>query len=174
LSFSPWDGYACDLFVNKTVKPVIEIAGEVAAWEVPDCDFYKIRMFFLSLIWRMHTTNRPVFRAVDIGPLSARLRCSLREKNPDTFPELDVVIVRYDHKMADGIIGPIKTRREGVNGYDIIFSQYKCWVKIDKRPVPSPSDELALSNGEPLKMFGMNYLESPEFRLKNALIKKRR
>ena len=172
-NLSPWDNYANDIFMQNLPLPLVDPEGEQYAWICNNIEFFKLKMFFLSLIWRMHASNRQMFKMVDIGPYFPRLTKALVKQDPKIFPELDIVITRFNHKLADGIMSPVKHRWDGVNGYNIHFSQHTCWVKVDKRPVPGLFGEIAVSSGEPLQMFFFDYRESPELRAKVEIARKK-
>jgi len=167
-SFSDWDHYANDLFMNTTPNPAfIAEDGRPECGEYPTFDKGKLQMFFISLVWRMHVTTHVMFRRIRIGPYEKKAKTAIEKKDPNLFPELDVVISRFDSELSEAFMGPIREKIEGVNIYKVGFSQHLCLVKIDKRPFPYPYNLMAISRGNPLRILYREFDGSPE---KKAMI----
>lgn len=160
-SFSPYDDYANTFFLNTTPSKIIYHRGEQLAAQYQNVDICKLQLFFMSLLWRMQMTDRPMFNNVDLGPYKDNLTKSLFAKNPDMLPEFDVVVNKFD-TTDHGIMGPTRWRIAGVNGYRICFAGHSCWVKFDRRPHPKGLRQIALSNGNPFHVFLREFSSSME------------
>lgn len=166
---SPYDDYAHTLFAKQAPDTRIEHEGAVIAYRYESVDFSLLRLFFISLVWRMHATRRAAFGSLDLGKYAEPFRTAILGRDSGALPEFDVVITRFDR--ADmGLLGPTRLRLEGVNGYRITFPGYSLWAKIDKRPVPNPFTEVMLSTGAPLHMLAMDFRDSAEFRAMLRLV----
>ena len=148
-TFTPYDDYANTFFLKTPPSKIICHQGEQLAAQYQDVDICKLQLFFMSLLWRMQMTERPMFSQVNLGPYRDNLTKSLIAKDPTMLPEFDVVITKFD-TTDHGILGPTKLRIGGVNGYRICFTGYSCWVKFDRRPYPDDFWQIALSSGEPI------------------------
>ena len=171
-SFSPWDDYAYKIFFENVFEPVFYDDGEPLACRLDGCDFFKLKMFFISLIWRMHVTERMMFQSVDIGSYYDKLTLALIQENPDIIPELDAVVTRFDDKLSEIMVGPvnININIDGVKMYLVRIASHSFRIKIDKRQFPPPLDELAISSGKPLHFILQDFSDSVEKELLKKLI----
>ena len=166
-SLSDVDDYA-QRILTKT-EPVQIIRDEdVALLSIyGDVEINKLRLFFITLLWRMHATDRPMFNIVRLGKYESKFKQATLELNPNAIPEMDVILAKYD-VFNTSILGPMVHRIGGVNGYSVSFAGWSCWLKIDSRKTPSLFAEIALSNGNPLRVLRRQFSSSPEA---GALIK---
>lgn len=162
--FSGWDDYACELFMKTAPEEMPHQQASVYR----DIDNTKLKMFFLSLAWRMHVSGQRFFDAFDVGPYAEKLKQAVVTGDPTLVPEIDVVITRFDHKLAENFLGPSRLRIEHINGYRVGFYKHLCWLKVDKRNYPDPFSKMCLSNRDDLVVLNREFEGSPEYR---AMIK---
>lgn len=172
-SLSSCDGYAHELFVCRTPDAEVRDSSGVHYYRYDGVDLGLLRFFFVTLTWRMHATNRPMFKNLSLGADAERFRVATLNKTLDAIPEFDVVIIKFDHSDM-GVLGPTRLPIDGVNGFRVAFGGFSAWLKIDQRPFPPEFAAKALSAGEPLRMIAMNFNESPEFRAMLRLVRARR
>lgn len=60
--FSPWDNYAATLLIHSTPDQIHNTENKITAYTFRAVDYEKIKLFFISLLWRVHTSNHEVFR----------------------------------------------------------------------------------------------------------------
>jgi hypothetical protein len=170
-SLSPYDDYAHELLVTRPPDAEIRVTGELLAYRYTEVDIEKLRIFFITLIWRMHATQREMFTNVSLGRYSEAFRVATLEKDSRCLPELDIAITKFDTTEM-GLLGPSRLRLEGVNGYRFAIPGYSIWAKIDRRNVPPAFSEIVISNGAPIYMLAMDFRDSPEFRAMLRLVKR--
>ena len=100
-----WSGWG-----HKTSLPVETWFGPkqegIGVRPVECADPAKLRLFFLSLLWRAAATTRPEFREVDLKPAELELlRTMVRDRNPrplDFYPIslLQIVTRGYGHNLG--------------------------------------------------------------------------
>jgi hypothetical protein len=169
--FSKYDDYACKLFFEHTYKPCFFESGEAHADQYDQYDREKLRMFFISLIWRMDRTTRPAFSAVKVRGIIKILEKALIQKTSLCALEIDVVVSRFVSAHTQAILFPTRLRIHGVNGYRVCFANHMCWVKVDQRKFPSPFDEMSISSDGPLIVLRRNFENSPEMRALTRIVK---
>lgn len=160
-SLSVYDDHAYTTLFKTEPTHITRDEGEALAASFDGVDLDRLRVFFVTLMWRMHATDRPMFNNVKLGNLEPGFRAGTQTKDPKAVPEMDVLIQRFDTSNT-GILGPTSLSISGVDGYRVGFSGYSCWVKIDQRPFPDPFDEIALSRGGSLHVLLADFLSSPE------------
>lgn len=169
--FSDWDDYAHEFFIKTEPEPTFHLDGKPLAGKYEEVDVFRLRMFFISLLWRMGVTQQEMFSAINLGPYLEKLQAAILENNPDLVPEVDVVISKFDSELAEAFLGPTKLDIDNLNGYRIGFARYECWVKVDKRKFPAQLREIALSSETTLHVLNREFDGSPEKRAMMDTIK---
>jgi hypothetical protein len=172
-SFSPWDEYARDLLFDdfETKYPLQKLSKPqtinltVGHYAV-SCDYKMLKLFFLSVLWRMSVSDRPSFRRVHLGKFEVQIRQMLRQGNPGDFLTFPVLLCRYvDNIGKDVMIGAHYERilDSGVNAVNIGLPGYIAVIKVDNRPLPKiVGQDLILQPNKPLIIGARNMLYSRE------------
>jgi hypothetical protein len=156
--FGPWDAYGAEFFLNRFQsegQPLIAPNGEVLAYQFPNVDYTRLKLFAVSLLWRASATTNEFFRRVKIGPYEEKARQMILEESAGASDEFATMIVRWvaqpPHEgLAELQMSPYKAKLEGVNEVKLFLAGAVMHVKVDQRPYPEPFPELILRTGEPL------------------------
>jgi hypothetical protein len=153
----------------------VYVDGERRAYTLETYDYAKLKLFFVSLLWRASESNRPFFEHVSAGRKhTTRLKQMIQNNDPGEPDEYSVFIVRFTHHddAHKAVMSPQKQRW----GNDRVWSQrfylagYTCAVKVDQRLTPSPFFRFILRPSEPLRVLVMNFNETQEYKaLVNAV-----
>jgi hypothetical protein len=57
-------------------------------------DYIKVKLFFLSIIWRAHISSLPFFSNVDLGKYAEKIRKMLLENDRGNEDELETCLVK--------------------------------------------------------------------------------
>jgi hypothetical protein len=107
--FQEWDDYAINVFRKLTDKPIIldgiEVGFHLSA------DYKKLKLFFMSLLWRSHVSNRDFYNQVNVGVHEERLKSMLKTKSPGSKNDYSVIgyILSSDPNSVP-VISPYKSR----------------------------------------------------------------
>lgn len=171
-SLSKFDDYAHKFLFQTSPSQTIIVDAEPHEARFDQVDTGMLRIFFVSLLWRMHATERSMFRIVKLAGYAPRFKLATLEKNPDLVPEMDVVISKFDNSDTP-VMGPRRQRFDGVNGYHVSFAGGTCWIKVDNRRMPRDFAEVALSRGSPVHVVLRDFSESPEHAAMRRLVLQR-
>lgn len=163
-SLADLDDYANEFLMETKPDEVLAISGESLAEKYDSVDMEKLKLFFLSLLWRMNATNHEMFAGVELGPYEIPITEALLKRDLSLAPQVDTVISKFQDEQAVGFLGPHPMRIEGVNGYRVCFAYHSCWLKVDKRAFPGPFKHIALSTGTPVHILSREFDGSPEKR----------
>ena len=160
-TFSPWEDYTIRLFRKES--------GQGDYNMIRTYDYHKLKLFFVSTLWRASETNRPFFEHVSIGPRhTARLKQMIQNHDPGEPEEYSVLIVRFTHPYDahKAVMNPQKKRygSDGVSFYRFYFAGHMCAIKVDRRPTPSPLSRFILRPNQPLYIASMKFEETQEYR----------
>lgn len=171
--FAPWDDYAQRLF--KTPIPAeaaIAHDGNIIGWQLP-VEYSSLKLFFISLLWRAHTTKQFFFTEINVGPFAARLREMILSADPGPADEFSVVLDKFDdHSAATAILHPFWERQgsEGVRYYRFYLAGYVAGIKVDRQRPPDFLRHRQLSPNEQIMVWKRQFRGSPEHNLMLNLV----
>jgi hypothetical protein len=151
--FFPWEQYTAGLL---TTSNAYDKYKERNSWDdfyvVGRFDYSRLKLCFLSILWRMSVSTLPSFKNVQLGPFEAPIRQMLKDENPGSADEFPIFLVRLIDEIGSGTMRSTDGLRKhhGVNVYDIGLPGYIGIIKVDKRPTPQPLGPRVLASGKPL------------------------
>ena len=107
-------------------------------------EYSNIRLFHLSLLWRMGISTLPLFKNVVLGSHEEKLRQMLLTDDPSEPNQYGFIcaVARIDGKLSsDWIVEPTRGRIGPHHIYQIIVSGLLYVFFVDARPIPAPFNE---------------------------------
>lgn len=136
--WNDYDTYSCELLSNQFQGKLNEYEG--FKWYVIDSyNYSNLKLFFMSLLWRASASKEKFFNEVSIGcKFDGEIRDSLRNRNPKTYQDFSVVILRSDKFVGEHSIidNPIRKRLDEVNFYKFYVGEFFVWIKVDRQKLP--------------------------------------
>jgi hypothetical protein len=150
--FSPFDDYSQRLLLAQrdAAKPISD-GQQVVAHIYESYDYHKLKLFFLSLLWRVSQSSHNFYRRIKLGPHEEIIRQALIDLNPGDSDFYAVLLAKFPRPY--GILDPHTTRFEGVEGIrfcQVYLAEYVVYIKVDKQKIPEPFRGLELNSGRPL------------------------
>lgn len=167
-SMSGYDDYAHKLLLKEGLKfyPTADEVRPSEAYTVPSFDYKKLKLFFLSLLWRASISRRPEFHYIETGVHEEQLRQIILNGNPGLPDEFAVFLAKYDEgKLGDlanrSILLPRVTKMSGIN-YSVFYlpNNIEVYIKVDKRSSPKSFGLIPLSPNRPLAILRMGDYEN--------------
>lgn len=175
--FSPFDDYAIKLLL-KTLDfdEIKDEARGLGVWKKDNYNYNKLKMFFLTLLWRAGASNMQQFKRVQLGSYLNKLKENIRNNNPGTEHEYSVLLSRFEENDEIGrnfFLDPhlVKKPFDGINCYRFYLGAgYIVHIKVDKRILDRVFLPLILSPHNPLYIYNKgNIKNSGEFDLLRTL-----
>lgn len=137
-----FDDYGRKILIEKKIKSLNNGLSIIK-----DVDIEKLKIFFLSVLWRASISKRPEFLKVDIGPFEDKIWEILNKviSNKGCLQEISrfSIIVRkfiskkYPDLARKNIQLPLYERIESINHYRLYFPNgFIILIKTDKRSLP--------------------------------------
>lgn len=163
--FSGWDSYAHDLLIRDResfTKRVSE--GKVIALETPRYDYAKLKLFFLSVLWRASVSTRPFFQHVRLGHHEAIVKDALLNANPGDRDFYSVALACFtDLPSKTAMLDPFKERYGyGITYYRFFLGHYIAYIKVDQQPTPQVFTPTELRPDSPLIIVSREFHQSKE------------
>jgi hypothetical protein len=138
--FNDWDTHAIE--VLRDYEPQV-IAG---GWQYQGFDYTKLKLFFLSLLWRAHATTNPFFEPVSLGVDADRIKRFIDKQDPGNMDDYAVMLWRSEELIAKAVIPPSRERQCGVTFMRFYLPGYMALIKVDQHSLPRQYQNVALSD----------------------------
>jgi hypothetical protein len=166
--FSEWDDYGAELFVRGWSSIDTLVAGtEHVGYGLPSYDYDKLKLFFLSVLWRAHASAHTMFAKIDLGVREIALKQSLIDRNAGDLQHFGVVLEAFDDENV-GMLNPETERIEGLRFVRMYLGHIIVFVKVDSQPFNDSLDHVAMGPGKPLALLKKAFRGSRE---RNAMLK---
>jgi hypothetical protein len=152
--FSRYETYASNNFLNVTL-PAAMPTNPLITFKV---DSYRdLKLFLLSLLWRVGVAEGEFFRCVNLGPHEPRLRKMLNEEDPGEPDQYGCLITPLlpepGVSMEKVITMPTMTRVDDHNGCFFVFRRLAFQYYISRHNIPVGVRQAFLNkNGEMLML----------------------
>ncbi len=168
--FSPWDDYAKELLLSDIEKDYIIEHGKKVCFEIKDYVYPKLKLFFISLLWRASVSTKEFYQDVKVSNFENQLKKMIIEKDPGDEDCFSVILGRWDDAAIGqgiglGILSPWKRRFSGINYYSFYFGfGFVASIKVDRRPVPKPFRLGIMKPNNPLYIYIFQFSGSEEIK----------
>ncbi|MGH7931324.1 MAG: hypothetical protein ACREQV_26445, partial [Candidatus Binatia bacterium] len=130
-------------------------------------DYQELKLFFLSLLWRVSESSHNFYRRIKLGPHEPIVRQALIDSNPGDADFYSVLLAKFPKPI--GILDPHTTRFEGIRFCQIYLAEYVAYIKVDKQKLPERFNGLELNNGQPLVLLVRDPANSKDTQLMRAV-----
>jgi len=176
--FGPYDDYAQKLLLPDFKKEgyVINEIGKRIGCILNDFDYTRIKLFFISVLWRASVSSRKEFGRVKTGPFESCLKQMIQKGKPEYEDDFSIILYRFDDYVGKKIfLDPHMSRIDGINFCQLYLGAgYKVLMKVDKRPIKDIGlmANLVLHPSRPLSIvINKNFLASKEFSVMAKIVR---
>jgi hypothetical protein len=169
--FSPFDDYAQRLLLanRETANPIYD--GEQPIARIYEgYDYQKLKLFFLSLLWRASESSHNFYRYIKLGPHERTVQQAIIDSNPGDADFYPVILAKFPKPI--GILDPHSTRFEGIRFCQIYLAEYIAYIKVDKQKLPETFKGLELNNGQPLVILARDPANSKDTQIMRSIVLK--
>jgi hypothetical protein len=150
-TFSPWDKHAQDVLIREfSDASTVRDEGRTIAWTIPRFDYGRLKLFFLSLLWRASISTHPFYERVVIGPFEQHLLAMLKAEDPGPPEAFAVTLAHFDDPTYTAMLDPHPERWFGVNYVRFYLAGFVAHIKVDRRPSPDLLSAFVIRDGVPI------------------------
>jgi hypothetical protein len=133
---SRYESYASDVFFgNAATQPARTHTGFLFT----GLDYKPLKLFFMSILWRLGTTSIPHLKGAELGRHQGRVRSLLCADDPAdylTFPAM-ITALMFDRRHIPGlIVPPLHSRVEGRRVWAVVISGFLFHFFVSNRQPP--------------------------------------
>lgn len=174
-SFSPWDDYAFRFLVGNSKRNKKTQLKDIIGLEVRKFNYLRLKLFFLSLLWRSSVSNVPFFGKVDLGDHEAIIQRMIRERQPGGPENYSILISKFDYpRELIPMLSPDLTDYDGINAYRFYLAGFMAIIKVDDEPFKDPLDSFILCQAPPFYIIIREYEGSKEKRLMEKMVREQK
>lgn len=144
--FSKWDNYAIELLINKYNANNITVLKGENVYQVKNYEYPKLKLFFLSVLWRGHVSKQPFFKKISLGSHEQIIRKMLLKNNSGSTDCYPMMLAKYDDSLGSNIIvSPERGKHnKKINYYEIQLASYCVLIKVDKRKILKSMEDICI------------------------------
>ncbi len=167
---SPWDDYGQQVLIRLFSEAVkIFLQGKTVAWRIEKFDYRRLKLFFMSVLWRASVSKQTFYKRISLGSFEGRLRTMILNEDPGDSQEFAVVLARFEDVEITAMLDPHPEKYDGISFCRFYLSGFVAYVKVDKRPTPSFLTNLHLQEDRPLIVLARSLQNSPDGRVMREL-----
>ena len=150
-----WDQYAQEmLLVPLSTFGDPKVIKEQSYFDIDEVDYERLKLFFISVLWRADQSERPFSAHVDLGPRwRQRAKDAILQCKPGEADHFAVLLARYPNERAEKTISSPASMRVGhLNHYRLSLGSYVATIKVDSRSWHEPLGQFMLRPNQPLRV----------------------
>lgn len=165
--FGPLDKYATDILIKNPswISCAHDDYGEPILQIVESYDYKKLKLFYMSVLWRSAVTSHPFFNEVKLEPWEQPLRDALIAGEPGPQDFFSVYPFNYTGLFSQFMQNPTPQIIEGVHHVRFRYPGGGFVIKIDQRSGPPQLQELALHPERELRLITKEFTDSQEHKV---------
>lgn len=174
--FSPFDDYAYRLLLADIPSEKVFIYDEkISTYVIENYDYNRLKLFFISLLWRASSSNLPFFRSIKAKPFEGRLKEMIMKKDAGSEDDFSIALRRFkERSYSTAMLNPHKTRLDGINFVIFYLGGFKVFIKVDKRRAPDDIRNVILKPNKPLCIFLTDIRVTKEFKVMKKISEQHR
>lgn len=139
------------------------------AYAISDFDYSKLKLFFLSVLWRISASARPELRGIKLAD-EEKLRQMVLSGDPGELDDFSILIYRCVGRCRGTVILPYCTKMSGISFIRFVCGGLAMHIKIDKSPMPDPLSYIQLRPDSPLIIELLSFTETTDFRIAKHIV----
>ena len=136
--FNDLDNYGCRVLIqNESQHEKLHQNGKLVGYRINDIDYEKLKLFFISVLWRASISTIYFYKDIDLGPLENKAKTIIWNRTIPNIHEFSFVLAKFDDDGAGRtILNPHPERWFGANYYRLYLYGWILYIKADSQKTP--------------------------------------
>ena len=170
--FGPWDDYAQLLLLQKFQNAdKLKHNGKEVGYKVLSFDYNKLKLFFISVLWRAHASSQPFYSRIKLGPFADIAKDHIINKDPGSPDDFAVILAYFEEPIGMSNFDPFIEKYDGLNYYRFYMAGFCPVIKVDHRIPTDTFRELSIGRTTELFFVKRDFMKSKELSLANKILK---
>jgi len=174
--FQVWDDYAAK-FVNtfEELREPLYDKGVLVGYQVENFDYDRLKLFFISMLWRAAKSERQFFHRVQLTPKELHRAKTLIETNDPGKPQtFGVCISTMSGLLGETMFDPILEKFGGLKFARFYLGPIIAYIKLANKSAPTDFQSHFMRPNAPLIVIERSTKGSPELPVALAIAKQNR
>ncbi len=131
---APWDDYGQQVLIHGFSEAVkTTYGGKTIAWRIEKAEYRKLKLFFMSVLWRASISQQTFYKRISLGPFEDRLRGMILNEDLGDSQDFSIVLARFEDVEIRAMLDPHPEKFDGINycrfylpGFIVLSSNSKC------------------------------------------------
>ncbi len=146
-----WDNYAKQLLLKEFDESLAVYQGtEKVMYKINSFDYEKLKLFFISVLWRAAISNHVFFKRIKLDPYQDEIKEMVLNGDPGAPEKYPVVIAKFRDPNMTAILDPHKDKFDGINFYRFYMTGFVIYIKVDKRETPEFLKDFYIREKQPI------------------------
>jgi len=148
------------------------VSNKVYGYRVKNVDYKKLKLFFISVLWRASLSNQSFYAKVNLGPYQKKAKDLIWNNNTGEQSEFAFVVAKFtDSSIGKTMLDPHPDCWDGVNYYRFYMYGYVVYIKVDKQKSPEMFKKFEMTADGDLIIIGRSIENSNELPVIISLLK---
>ena len=172
--FGNFDDYGFNILLRQEqLHEELIKDGKVVGYKIINVDYKKLKLFFISVLWRASISSQKFYSRVKLGSSEKKAKELIWNNDAGKQSEFSVVLTKFtDTTVGRIMLDPDIEQWDGVNYCRIYMYGYVVYIKIDDRDSSNRLKKFELSPNKKLIVPARNIGRSSELSIISAIIKK--
>jgi len=160
---APWDSYAQELLLHRfSGAKGVYLGQKKVAWRIGSFDYRKLKLFFISLLWRASVSQQSFYKRISLGPFEDRLRAMIQKRDPGGSHDFAVILARFGDSDVTVMLDPHPEKFEGVSFTRFYLTGFLAYIKVDQRTTPKIFEDFRVHESGPLIVLSRSLHNTPD------------
>ena len=171
--FQIWDDYAQYILLQKVDKFIPRTYHDrLVGYEIKDFDYLKLKLFFLSILWRASVSNYEFYALVDLGESEDVVKNLIKNEDPGHEDDFSIILACFNNRIGKlSMLNPRSQVFDGVNFFQFYLAGVIAYIKNDKRTLINDLRKFQMTPGQNLVMIIRDFNESKERKLLENIVR---
>ena len=163
--FQKWDDYAAKVLrAESSIKTIKALPTDIQVYDFGQYNYLKLKLFFLSVLWRSHACDHHFFSEIDLGSFAPIIESCLLYENKEQIDLFDIIATYSNKIIVCGVVNPRIVQIENIYYWQLYLPHYQALIKVDDSPGYSGFKPILLSEYNPLYMVEKSFEEFDEIK----------
>ena len=166
-------GYKVLIKNEQELEPLVQ-NGETVGYLLKEIDALKLKLFFMSILWRASISKHYFYSKVNLGKLEKKLKDLIWQESTGNEHDFSFVLAKFEGDGAGRtIIDPHQERWFNIRYYRFYMYGYVLYIKSDSQKTPEKWAKFIATSNDSIPIVSRGHIEeSKEYPLLNKAVVK--
>lgn len=128
--FKEFDQYAKELLLDSEILFSKDTRFLTPLWALPKYNYFKLKLFFISLLWRASASQHIYCNKVKLGHLECRVKNMFEILEPGSPEEFPIFLIKYNPNNPKIMIEPYAVILDDIKYFVFNLKNYFAYINV--------------------------------------------